>query len=116
MTAEELKKNNPDLYAAIVAEGKAEGVKSEQERASRLLAMGDKCNAMKFALECIKENKNPADAEVIDAFMDAKTAANILAAQEEDEKSIPEVNPPKDEGRDGNAVMAAFEKELGGNL
>ncbi|MBP5696918.1 MAG: Clp protease ClpP [Treponema sp.] len=119
MTAEELKKNNPEVYAAIVAEGRAEGVKLEQERASRLLAMGDKCNAMKLALECIKENKSPTDADVVDAFMDAKVATNILSAQKKDEAGIPEVNPPKDTmnaGRDNAAVMAAFDKEMGGSL
>lgn len=117
MTAEELKKNNPDVYAAIVAEGQAEGVKQERERASRLLAMGDKCNAMKFALECIKNNKNPADDDVVDSFMDAKIASNTITAQQVDEAKIPDVNPPKDAlngGRDNGAVMAAFEKELGG--
>ena len=43
MTAEELKKSNPDVYAAIVAEGEAKGASDERERASRLLAMGEKC-------------------------------------------------------------------------
>ena len=119
MTAEELKKSNPDVYAAIVAEGQAEGVRQERERASRLLAMGDKCNAMRLALNCIKDDKNPADAEVVDAFMDAKISANALAAQKEDEAGIPNVNPPKDTasgGRDNDAVIAAFEKEVGGKL
>ncbi len=119
MTAEEFKKNNPEVYAAIVAEGQAEGVKLERERASRLLAMGDKCNSMKLALDCIRDNKNPADAEVVDAFMDAKISVGVLAAQKKDESGIPDVNPPKDTangGRDNAAVMAAFDKELGGNL
>lgn len=113
MTAEELKKNNPDIYAAIVAEG----ADTERERASRLLAMGEKCGCVDYALECIKNNSNPTDSNVIDAFMDKKVAANILARQAEDEKNIPDVVTPKDSGeKDNAAIMAAFDKELGRNL
>lgn len=50
MTAEELKKNNPDVYAAIVAEGEAKGASDERERASRLLAMGEKCGCTDYAI------------------------------------------------------------------
>ena len=114
MTAEELKKNNPDVYAAIVKEGEAAGRKAESERAARFLAMGNKCGAMDYALECIKENRDPADATVIDAFMDKKVAAEALAAQKQDEGKIPNVTPPKDnEKQDDDAIMAAFHKELG---
>lgn len=117
MTAEEFKKNNPELYAAIVAEGEAKGANAERERASRLLAMGEKCGCTDYALECIKNNANPTDSAVIDAFMDKKVAAQVVAAQKEDEKNIPEVVPPKDSTqRDNAAVMAAFDKELGGQL
>lgn len=117
MTAEELKKSNPDVYAAIVAEGEAKGASDERERASRLLSMGEKCGCTDYALECIKNNANPTDSAVIDAFMDKKVAAQVVAAQKEDEKNIPEVVPPKDNTqRDNAAVMAAFEKELGGQL
>lgn len=117
MTAEELKKNNPDVYAAIVAEGEAKGASDERERASRLLAMGEKCGCTDYALECIKNNANPTDSAVIDAFMDKKVAAQVIAAQKEDEEKIPNIVPPKDNTqRDNAAVMAAFEKELGGQL
>lgn len=117
MTAEELKKSNPDVYAAIVAEGEAKGASDERERASRLLAMGEKCGCTDYALECIKNNANPTDSAVIDAFMDKKVAAQVVAAQKEDEEKIPNIVPPKDNTqRDNAAVMAAFEKELGGQL
>ncbi len=116
MTAEELKKNNPDVYAAIVAEGEAKGANAERERASRLLAMGERCGCTDYALECIKNNANPTDSTVIDAFMDKKVAAQVVAAQKEDEKDIPEIVPPKDNAqRDNAAIMAAFDKELGRN-
>lgn len=117
MTAEELKKSNPDVYAAIVAEGEAKGASDERERASRLLAMGEKCGCTDYALECIKNNANPTDSAVIDAFMDKKIAAQVVAAQKEDEEKIPNIVPPKDNSqRDNAAVMAAFEKEVGGQL
>ena len=113
----ELKKSNPDVYAAIVAEGEAKGASDERERASRLLAMGEKCGCTDYALECIKNNANPTDSAVIDAFMDKKIAAQVVAAQKEDEEKIPNIVPPKDNTqRDNAAVMAAFEKELGGQL
>lgn len=116
MTAEELKKNNPDVYAAIVAEGEAKGANAERERAGRLLAMGKKCGCTDYALECIENNANPTDSNVIDAFMDKKVAAQVVAAQKEDEKDIPEIVPPKDNSqRDNEAIMAAFDKELGRN-
>lgn len=115
MTAEELKKSNPDVYAAIIAEGEAKGASDERERASRLLAMGEKCGCTDYALECIKNNANPTDSAVIDAFMDKKVAAQVVAAQKEDEEKIPNIVPPKDNTqRDNAAVMAAFDKELGG--
>lgn len=115
MTAEELKKSNPEVYAEIAAKGKEDGIAAERERASRLLAMGDRCGAMDYALECIKENRIPTDPAVIDTFMDKKVAAGVLASQKEDEEKIPAVNPPKNtDAQDNDAIMAAFDRELGG--
>lgn len=115
MTAEELKKSNPEVYKAIAQEGEKAGAAKEQARTSRLLAMGEKAGAVDFALDCIKSGKSPSDEAVIDAFMDKGAAARVLKAQEKDEKKIPDVVAPKDSaGRDNDAVMAAFDKEFGG--
>lgn len=119
MTAEELKKNNPDVYAAIVAEGKAEGVKEERARASSLLKMGELAGCLEVSAEFIRDGSLVADNSVQEKFFERRIAKNALEAQAEDEKSIPNITPPKDANagtRDNDAVMAAFDKELGGNL
>ena len=119
MTAEELKKSNPDVYAAIAAEGEAEGVKKERARASSLLKMGELAGCLQVSADFIRDGSAVADNEVQEKFFEHRIANSVLAAQKEDEAGIPDVNPPKDTangGRDNAAVMAAFEKELGGNL
>ena len=112
ITVEDLKRDNPDVYAAACADGEAAGVKKEQERVNRLLAMGKKSGCVDFALECIRENKNPADNDVVDAFMDKGAAARALAAQAA-EGSVPPLNPPKaDKDAGAKAMMDAFDKGL----
>lgn len=113
ITADELKRDNPDVYAQVVQDGEKSGVAKEQARASRLLALGEKSGAMDYALECIKNGSDPADEKVIDSFMDRGAAAKALALQKED-GDVPDVNPPKnDKNADLNAVMAAFDRETG---
>lgn len=114
ITVDELKKDNPEIYAQIVHDGEKSGIAKEQARVSRLLALGEKSGAKEFALECIKNGSDPSDEKVIDAFMDKGAAAKYLANVAEDEKTIPNVNPPKeDKNEDMNAVMAAFDRETG---
>lgn len=113
ITVDELKKDNPDVYAAILADGEKAGIQREKVRTERLLAMGEKAGCKDFALECIENGANPADSAVIDAFMDKGAAARTLAARMEDEKSIPPVNPPKaDKDANAKAMSEAFEKAL----
>lgn len=113
MTPEDLKRDNPDVYAAIAAEGEAAGIAKEQARASRLLAMGEKSGAKDYALDCIKNGRDPADPAVVDEFMDKGAAGRALAAQAAD-PDVPGVNLPKnDKNADKNAVMAAFDRETG---
>ena len=113
MTPEDLKRDNPDVYAAIAAEGEAAGIAKEQARASRLLAMGEKSGAKDYALDCIKNGRDPADPAVVDEFMDKGAAGRALAAQAAD-PDVPGVNTPKnDKNADKNAVMAAFDRETG---
>lgn len=114
ITVDELKKDNPEIYAQIAQDGEKAGVAKEQGRVSRLLALGEKSGAKDFALECIKNGSDPSDEKVIDAFMDKGAAAKYLTNVAEDEKTIPNVNPPKeDKNEDMNAVMAAFDRETG---
>ena len=113
MTAQDLKRDNPEVYNEIVAEGEAAGIAKEQARASRLLAMGEKSGAKDFALDCIKNGSDPADPDVVDEFMDKGAAGRALAAQAAD-PDVPGVNLPKnDKNADKNAVMAAFDRETG---
>ena len=113
MTAEELKKAHPDVFNTVMADGEKAGVCKEQARVNRLLAMGERAGCTDYALECIRNGADPADEKVVDAFFDKGKAAQALAAQAEDEKSIPDVNPPKnDKNADNKAMCAAFDSAL----
>lgn len=113
ITAEDVKRDNPEVYAQILADGEKAGAEKERARASRLLQLGEKSGAKDYALECVKNGSDPSDAAVVDAFFDKGVAARFLAAQTEDEKTIPSVNPPKDDkNADLKAASAAFSKAL----
>lgn len=114
ITAEELKRDNPDVYDQVFQDGEAAGVKKEQARVNRLLTLGQKAGANDYALECIKANAEPSDEKVIDAFMEKGAAAKALAAQALDQ-SVPDVNPPKDDkNADKKAMNEAFDMSLNG--
>lgn len=104
ITAEELKRDNPDVYDQVFQDGEAAGVKKEQARVNRLLTLGQKAGANDYALECIKANAEPSDEKVIDAFMEKGAAAKALAAQAQDQ-NVPDVNPPKDDKNADKKVM-----------
>ena len=115
ITVDELKKDNPEIYAQIAQDGEKAGVAKEQGRVSRLLALGEKSGAKDFALECIKNGSDPSDEKVIDAFMDKGAAARHMAACADDERNIPDVNPPKeDKNADAKAMNDAFAVALKG--
>lgn len=115
ITVDELKKDNTEIYAQIAQDGEKAGVAKEQGRVSRLLALGEKSGAKDFALECIKNGSDPSDEKVIDAFMDKGAAARHMAACAEDERNIPDVNPPKeDKNADAKAMNDAFAAALKG--
>lgn len=114
ITAEELKKDNPEVYAQVLRDGEAAGVQKEQARVNRLLNLGQKSGAKDYALECIKNNADPADEKVIDTFMEKGAAAKALAAQGQD-AGVPEVNPPKDDKTaDKKAMNDAFAMAFNG--
>lgn len=112
ITAEELKRDNPDVYTQVFQDGEAAGVEKEQARVNRLLTLGQKAGANDYALECIKSNAEPSADKVIDAFMEKGAAAKALAAQAQDQ-SVPDVNPPKDDkNADKKAMDDAFAMSL----
>lgn len=110
MTVDELKKDNPELYAALVAEGEKAGAEKEKARASRLMAMGEKAGAMDYAMECIKNGVSPNDEAVIDAFMDKKVASAALKAERE-EGNVPGL-PVRKDANDKKAMEDAFDSAL----
>lgn len=114
ITAEDFKKDNPEVYAQVLRDGEAAGVQKEQARVNRLLNLGQKSGAKDYALECIKNNADPADEKVIDTFMEKGAAAKALAAQGQD-AGVPEVNPPKDDKTaDKKAMNDAFAMSFNG--
>lgn len=114
ITAEELKRDNPDVFNQVFQDGEAAGVKKEQARVNRLLTLGQKAGANDYALECIKTNAEPSDEKVIDTFMEKGAAAKALAAQAQDQ-DVPNVNPPKDDkNADKKAMNEAFDMSLNG--
>ena len=115
ITVDELKKENPEIYAQILEEGKKLGGEEALARADRLLQLGEKAGAVDAALKCFREGKDTNDKEVVDYIFDRGKANAILAAQMEDENSIPDVNPPKeDKNADAKAMNDAFALALKG--
>lgn len=115
ITVDELKKENPEIYAQILEEGKKLGGEEALARADRLLQLGEKAGAVDAALKCFREGKDTNDTEVVDYIFDRGKANAILAAQMEDENSIPDVNPPKeDKNADAKAMNDAFALALKG--
>lgn len=115
ITVDELKKENPEIYAQILEEGKKLGGEEALARADRLLQLGEKAGAVDAALKCFREGKDTNDTEVVDYIFDRGKANAVLAAQMEDEKSIPDVNPPKeDKNADAKAMNDAFALALKG--
>ena len=117
MTIEELKAQNPELYAQIVDSARREGADRERARASRLLAMAEKAGggkAREFALKCISGNEEPSDEAIVDAFMDFGAASRIMGAVRAD-GSVPDVNPPKnDADGDNGAYLDRLDSALFG--
>lgn len=114
ITAEELKRDNPDVYDQVFQDGEAAGVKKEQARVNRLLTLGQKAGANDYALECIKSNVEPSDEKVIDTFMEKGAAVKALVAQALD-GDVPDVNTPKDDkNADKKAMNEAFDMSFNG--
>ncbi len=114
VTAEDLKRENPDVYAQILAEGEKQGVEKEKARASRLLQMGDKAGCADFALECVKNGSDPADTKVVDAFFEKGFLAKKLSDSVKESETIPSVNPPKNSADDSEELYDGFSKAIGG--
>jgi ATP-dependent protease ClpP protease subunit len=112
MTIEEFRKQNPELYAAIFAEGKDAGVKDERSRVGAHLKLGEDCGNVKVAVKFITEGKsvmeNDVQAEYLSARMNSQALNNALS------DNVPPLNPASGEGADAAALEAAWNNGLAG--
>jgi ClpP class serine protease len=91
-----LKAEHPNLFGAVIAEGKAlgfeEGVLKERARIKAHLKMGTAADHMKFAMDCIESGKAVSDDDV---FAEYQTAAmNRTDSQTRESENAEEVNTP----------------------
>ena len=100
MDLKELKAQHPDVYAAVLAEGKEQGVIQERDRVTAHLTYGSGMNAMDIAVEAIKEGKEVTAAiqaeynvaglakkDVENTQTDEEVTAEALAAVEAEAKA-----------------------------
>jgi hypothetical protein len=114
MNKEELKAKYPELYAAIFAEGKEAGEKSERERVEAHLKLGEDSGNMKIAAQFIREGETIMSNKVQAAYLSARMNSGAINARNED-------NPPpitgagsNGEAADDAAMLAAWEKGISG--
>jgi ATP-dependent protease ClpP protease subunit len=114
MNKEELKAKYPELYAAIFAEGKEAGEKSERERVEAHLKLGEDSGNMKIAAQFIREGETVMSNKVQAEYLSARMNKGAINARNED-------NPPSIDGTgssgnaaDDAAMEAAWEKGLSG--
>lgn len=80
---EELKTQYPAIYRMAFNEG----VKSESDRVSAHLELGEACGDIKIAIESVKEGK-PLDAVTQSRYMAASMRSNIAAARQADNPEL----------------------------
>jgi ATP-dependent protease ClpP protease subunit len=114
MDKEELKAKYPELYAAIFAEGKEAGEKSERERVEAHLKLGEDSGNMKIAAQFIREGESLMSNKVQAAYLSARMNSGAINARNAD-------NPPPITGAESSggavddaAMEAAWEKGLSG--
>jgi ATP-dependent protease ClpP protease subunit len=113
MTKDELKASSPEVYNAIVAEGKTEGIKDERNRAKSWLAFIDidKENVMKAVKEG-EEFTSAVMAEMAVKMNSVKTAEAI----KKDSPEAVKTGEIKTEKTAAEKAVEAFEKEVSDNL
>jgi len=112
MDKEKLKKENPELYAAIYGEGKEAGIKEERERVEAHLKLGEENNAMKIAAQFIRGGNQLVENKVQAEYLSAMKTAATLEARNVD--NPPPVNPANGQGADDAAMEAAWNMGLAG--
>lgn len=88
MNKAEIKEKFPEVYAAILEEGRLEGrtagTESERKRVNALLKLGTAFKAMDIATKAIAEGKSSLDEEVAADFQVANVNRLEAAARQED--------------------------------
>jgi hypothetical protein len=112
MDKEKLKKEHPELYAAIYGEGKEAGIAEERERVEAHLKLGEDLGAMKVAAQFIREGKLVMENKVQAEYLSAQMKNSAINARSAD--NPPPVNPAGAEGADDAAMEAAWNKGLAG--
>jgi hypothetical protein len=114
MNKEELKAKYPELYAAIFAEGKEAGEKSERERVEAHLKLGEDSGNMKIAAQFIREGETIMSNKVQAEYLSARMNSGAINARNED--NPPPINGAGSSGgaADDAAMEAAWEKGISG--
>jgi ATP-dependent protease ClpP protease subunit len=114
MSKEELKAKYPELYAAIFAEGKEAGEKSERERVEAHLKLGEDSGNMKIAAQFIQEGETIMSNKVQAAYLSARMNSGAIKSREDD--NPPPINGAGSSGgaADDAAMEAAWDKGLSG--
>jgi ATP-dependent protease ClpP protease subunit len=105
MTKEELKAKYPELYAAIYAEGREEGIGKERERVEAHLKLGEDSGSMKISAQFIREGKSVMEDKVQAEYLSARMNKSALNAREQD--NPPPLNALGGGGADGDAALEA---------
>ena len=81
LTLDEFKASHPEIYSQAVETGKEEGAKSERDRVSAHLTMGEACGDMSIAIEAIEKG------EEMTQLLTAKYNAAGMNKRDQDERA-----------------------------
>lgn len=115
MNAQEMQAQHPEAYQAAVAEG----ITQERARVAAHLKMGSRPGCMGIAVEAIQAG-SAMDAGLMDQYMEAALAANVIQNRKDDEPApvVPEpqapATPPASGGEDMSDRVAGLVAEKTG--
>jgi uncharacterized GH25 family protein len=114
MTPEELKKNHPDIYAAVFEDGKKAGIEAERSRVNAHLKMGETVKDFSVSAKFIKEGKPLSDDEVVAEYQSIGIKKSMIAARNADDPKALTNGGNASSGGDAGMeqALAAMDKEL----
>lgn len=90
MNKEELKAQHPELYAAVLEEGRADGKASELKRVKAHLKMGKAAEALDVAVAAIESGASVQDDEVFASYQEAALKRRNRDDRQKDEEEVAE--------------------------